>query len=168
MDGTLLGIVVGVLGTILVQMLQHSNETRRSLARRREEKLVDPIIQFVDEALQFLSDFYWRKLDGNDSGLLARIESLRAKESSVEARVHALAYPGLLEAYADFDSHIGKFRMSFVKGNLDEARTLTKSASEAAGALLRQLVELPSARRPSAISRLTRPLHRTRPAPRSS
>lgn len=103
----LLKVVVGaVIGFFPAYFL----DRHRERVRRRDEILVQPVIKFLDDNLEAISETYWSHMDGSAGDYKERVKAFRTREASAEARVRALADKQLLKDWGAFKPSLHKVR----------------------------------------------------------
>jgi hypothetical protein len=137
-----LGAVVGGIFAYLLERLKQRNERSKEHLRLRQEKIIGPIVTYVDELLVPLSEAYWSHLDQAESNVSEKIVVLRNKEAMIEARVAALNNEELSGRFSEFTQMLFRVRAALADKELNRAYEERKRAIELAGSLLALLFEL--------------------------
>jgi hypothetical protein len=138
-----LGAIVGGVFTYLLERLKQRNERRKEHLRLRQEKIIEPIVMYVDELLVPLSEAYWSYVDQQvESSVTEKIVILRNKEAMIEARVAALNNEELSRRFSEFTQMLFRIRAKLADKKLNSAYEERKKAIELAGNILASLFRL--------------------------
>ena len=96
-----LGALIGGLISYFLEKSKQKNELLKELRRNQDEKLIEPILQFIDELLLPISEAYWSNVDQINSDVQEKIILLRNKECMIDARVAALGNKHLCQKFSE-------------------------------------------------------------------
>lgn len=139
--GALIAILVGLI-PLIIEAFKQKNEHLRERLRLRQEKIIDPIISFLDEYLAVVSETYWSHLDKAETNINEKIVAFRNKEIMTEARVAALRNKELSQSFKQVTTKAYELRLHLEEHDLTKARDSMITASQLTANVLTHLFEL--------------------------
>jgi hypothetical protein len=136
------------LGAALVvagDLLKRGEARRAEIRQRRRERLVNPVLAFVDDLLTSIDETYWNHTEKElaeagaerdqkeriaKEALEARLVSLRNREGAVQARVNALASGALAQSFEELSQLFQTVRRKLATEGFGAAREESRKAGE--------------------------------------
>src|SRR5262249_38249783 len=106
---------------------------------RYRENVEKPVTCFVDDMLAFMSRAYWDRLDSKERSVVAKLEELRDREASVEARLSAMQDEALSRSFHDLDATFIRFRQILGERSPAAARPVMHEVHAHAGEFFRKM-----------------------------
>lgn len=173
---TAIKIGLGAGLALLAERWKRGDERRNAARRRRQERIIDPIVAFVDDLLVIISATYWLTADGVTPGrpsetvdqaraeaeshelaaLDARLISIRNREATVEARVGSLGSATLAQAFQELSMQLIRIRQVAKKEGFGAAREEARKAADLGAkffAVLTSVEERDLASAPTAVTK---------------
>jgi hypothetical protein len=153
-----LGAVVGGASTYLLERLKQQNEYHKERLRLRRDKIIDPIVAFMDDLLVSISEAYWTHLDHIEGSAREKVVvEFRKREAVVEARIAALQNDELSQTFSELTGQLFKIRTELDDDRIVLARNEMRRTFQLAGTVLTMLFEVqPSSLDGAPRSRLSR------------
>lgn len=147
-----LGAVIAAVSSYLLDRARSTTARKLEANRVRQERIIDPVVSFIDELLVPLSQTYWSHMDNLNtarSDVLSiqesideKIATLRNKEAVIEARLASLEDESLRGKFSEFSRMYFRVQQALNNREVAKAHDLEREAIKLAGELLNSLYAL--------------------------
>lgn len=134
-----LGALIGGFFAYFLERLKQKGEFLKEMRALHQQRIVMPIIQFIDELLVCISETYWSCVDSTESTVGTKIVVLRNREAMIEARVAALGDKDLTKFFHKLATKRLTIGTLLHDKKLSEARDEMYQVFELAGEVLKKL-----------------------------
>jgi len=145
-----LGAVIAVAGTHWLEKLKQAEERSREMRRFRRDRIVDPVLAFVDDNLACVSGYYWWNTDritsdtkaepGTPEGFHEKLTHLWHQEGTAQARVESLGDPDLLAEFKALTFKVGSVRAAMKREGFGGAHDEFKETMAIGGRVIARLL----------------------------
>jgi hypothetical protein len=107
-----LGAAITAVTSLLLERSRNNAEREREAAKIKQDRIIDPIVSYIDELLLPMSTAYWTHLDRAEAlpserdkltdEVFAKLVRLRNQEAVIRARVASLGNKELIEKFTEF------------------------------------------------------------------
>jgi hypothetical protein len=147
-----LGAAITAATSLLLERSRNHAEREREAAKIKQDRIIDPIVSFIDDLLLPMSAAYWAHLDQSVAApperdkikeeAFEKLVRLRNQEGVIRARVASLANQELIEKFSEFSRVNDRLVDELKQGNATKAHDIFNEGVVLAAHLLTLLYRL--------------------------
>jgi hypothetical protein len=136
-----LGALIGGLFTYWLERLKQKGDLAKARRERFNSIVVSPIISFLNDLHECISETYWSSIDPTDSSAANKIIALRNQEAMVEARIAALNDKNISAKFRELTTKRLEIGTLLSQKKISEARNKMDDVFRLSGEILRKILK---------------------------